>query len=686
MTYTASYNAQDQLTRYGMDGLLIPARTEYYWDDDKRPTRVEYPDGGDVAYTYDPDKGRLDTVTYQRCAYAEGVEDTSCAVERTIAYGYEITPAQRLSSVVATTEERSESIAYAYNGMLPLTETMSGTVNGTISYEHNGFFEMSGIVVNGKRVDYTYDKDGLLTGAGDLTISRNAASGLVDWTNIGAVTTTNGYSYGEISNQRTEVGAYNRYTYYIDQRDAVGRITWKSEVIGDTVHQYGYRYNSRGWLEEVRRIDEEGNDTAIFFALYDKNGNRTAVMSPYYKHNGGSAAYDPQDRLVTYGDYRYEYTAAGALSKKKDDNHTWYDPSDDKITTYRYDQGGNLLEVNLPNGKEIEYTYDALNRRIAKRVDGTTAYKLLYSGQLAPVARLDEENRVVEQYIYGTRVNVPEYMEKEGRKYRFVTDHRGSVRLVVDTHDGKVMQRTDYDESGMIIGETLETGWQPVIFGYAGGLQDRDTGLIRFGARDYDPEVGRWTSKEPLGFNGSSNFYVYAHNDPVNFIDPTGLWDWGSFGEGLLEGLENMAVGAGVGLLLVATLPASTVVAISGTLGVLGAGLLGWETGQTLYDFLTKELCPEEDEELSQKAGNLVIGLLSLGLNKWFGAKKNEIEGENWKVAPFGNRTDHPTGKYPHYHRRGIDPTSGKTVVGQGIGRHRPWDTRQTDQSFLDRF
>ncbi|GEM_PF-3503642 len=155
--------------------------------------------------------------------------------------------------------------------------------------------------------------------------------------------------------------------------------------------------------------------------------------------------------------------------------------------------------------------------------NGNYEYKLLYSGQLSPIARLNDEDRVVEEYVYGSRVNVPEYMIKDGRKYRFITDHRGSVRMVVDTHDGNIMQRTDYDEFGLIIDEDLAENWTPVLFGYAGGLQDRDTGLIRFGARDYDPMVGRWTSKEPLGFNGSSNFYVYANNDPVNFVDINGL-------------------------------------------------------------------------------------------------------------------------------------------------------------------
>jgi RHS repeat-associated protein len=88
------------------------------------------------------------------------------------------------------------------------------------------------------------------------------------------------------------------------------------------------------------------------------------------------------------------------------------------------------------------------------------------------------------------------------------------------------MQRTDYDEFGLIIDEDLAENWTPVLFGYAGGLQDRDTMLIRFGARDYDPMVGRWTSKEPLGFNGASNFYVYAENDPVNKVDPSGNLAW----------------------------------------------------------------------------------------------------------------------------------------------------------------
>jgi hypothetical protein len=60
--------------------------------------------------------------------------------------------------------------------------------------------------------------------------------------------------------------------------------------------------------------------------------------------------------------------------------------------------------------------------------------------------------------------------------------------------------------------------------------------------------------------------------------------------------------------------------------------------------------------------------------------------GRNVRIAPVGNRTGHPLGELPHYHRRGIDAVSGNTVPGQGIGRHRPWEMKSTDKSFWSRF
>lgn len=61
-----------------------------------------------------------------------------------------------------------------------------------------------------------------------------------------------------------------------------------------------------------------------------------------------------------------------------------------------------------------------------------------------------------------------------------------------------------------------------------------------------------------------------------------------------------------------------------------------------------------------------------------------ELGSKYFRLALFGNRTGHPTGKYPHYHRRVQE--NGKTLPGQSDKRHRPWDHKETDKSFWDRF
>lgn len=70
------------------------------------------------------------------------------------------------------------------------------------------------------------------------------------------------------------------------------------------------------------------------------------------------------------------------------------------------------------------------------------------------------------------------------------------------------------------MGRVNNPGFQP--FGFVGGIYDRDTGLVRLGARDYDPVTGRWTAKDPAGFEGGENFYLYGAGDPVNAVDVTG--------------------------------------------------------------------------------------------------------------------------------------------------------------------
>src|SRR3990172_6149810 len=109
-----------------------------------------------------------------------------------------------------------------------------------------------------------------------------------------------------------------------------------------------------------------------------------------------------------------------------------------------------------------------------------------------------------------------------GASYRIVSDHLGSPRLVIESMSGTMVQRLDYDEFGNVLNDT-NPGFQP--FGFAGGLYDTQTKLVRFGARDYDAETGRWTAKDPILFAGGDTLlYGYVQNDPINFSDPMGLW------------------------------------------------------------------------------------------------------------------------------------------------------------------
>jgi RHS repeat-associated protein len=78
-----------------------------------------------------------------------------------------------------------------------------------------------------------------------------------------------------------------------------------------------------------------------------------------------------------------------------------------------------------------------------------------------------------------------------------------------------------FDEFGNVLSDT-NPGFQP--FGFAGGIYDVHTSLLRFDARDYDPSTGGWTEKGPIGYNaGDFNLYAYVNNNSITHIDPSGL-------------------------------------------------------------------------------------------------------------------------------------------------------------------
>jgi len=209
----------------------------------------------------------------------------------------------------------------------------------------------------------------------------------------------------------------------------------------------------------------------------------------------------------------YDYTANGELARKTDN-------STGDATTYDYDVLGNLRSVLLPDGTLIEYVIDGQNRRVGKKINGVLVQQFLYQDQLRIAAELNENGNIISHFVYMNGKNIPVYMVRNGIVYRIIVDHLGSPRHVIDVFTGNDIQQIDYSETGNIIMDT-NPGFQP--FGFAGGLYDRDTGLTRFGVRDYDPVTGRWASKDPIGFEGGDpNLYGYVASDPINFKDSGG--------------------------------------------------------------------------------------------------------------------------------------------------------------------
>lgn len=480
--HSFAYSSVDLLSIYSAPVVGSEAnQTSYTYNLDRQLTRVARPDGQAVDIGYDP-AGRPSTLTLARGS---------------INYAYDAVTGN-LSSISAPD---GAHLAYVYDGQLPMSETWSGPLIGSVKRTYDNDFRVTSIGTNrSKAINLKYDQDGLLRRAGDLVLSRHTQNGLLLGSHLGQLEDTYAYNtFAEPINYQATFRGSPLYAIHYT-RDRLGRIKTKTETTGGETDIFAYSYDVAGRLVKVKK-----DGVVLSRYTYDSNGNRLSVKRGTKTVTG---SYDEQDRLIQYGNKTYVYTANGDLVVAGK-------------TNYQYDALGNLLNVTLPNSTQIAYLVDGRNRRIGKQVNGTLVQGFLYQDSVKPIAELGGSNNVRSRFVYATRVNVPDYMIKGGVTYRIITDQLGSPRLVVDVATGRVAQRMDYDEFGKVINDT-RPGFQP--FGFAGGLYDRDTKLVRFGARDYDAETGRWTAKDPILFEGrDANLYAYVVNDPVNFTDSTGL-------------------------------------------------------------------------------------------------------------------------------------------------------------------
>lgn len=442
---------------------------------------------------------------------------------------------------------------YSYDGGLVTRIAVIGAVTGAVAYTYDNDFRVQSETLNGtEAIAFGYDADGLLTNAGLCRIDRAAASGFIERTalsNVSDLIAFNGHN--EITNFTVDTNGYVAFSIAC-ARDVLGRVTNETVHIEGVAVAYSYVYDGAGRLAAMV-TNGAGIGTNIY--AYDDNGNLTNWVENSEQF---SALYDGQDRIErlvrgTSATNLYQYNSAGDLTNKT----TGAD-----VTAYNWDGAGNLMSVVLPGGTNISYRVDALGRRVAKYVDGVFTQGFLYGAGQMPVAELDHRTNLVSRFIYAGTNGPLLYIARGDGLYRVIADRLGSPRIVIQAATMSVAQRIDYDVWGRVVYDS-NPGFQP--FGFAAGLYDQDTHLVKFGARDYDPESRRWTARDPAGFTeGEANLYAYCANDPVNLADTSGLGpnkpngpNWGVIGTGLLQ------VGAGIAQTLV------------GGTGLLGGG---WAT------------------------------------------------------------------------------------------------------------
>ena len=177
----------------------------------------------------------------------------------------------------------------------------------------------------------------------------------------------------------------------------------------------------------------------------------------------------------------------------------------------------------------VSYSYDVLGRRTS-RAEGTNVEHYVCDGNQV-VADLDENGNLLRSYVWGAGIDnllaLSVYSPSGTNTYYALKDHLNTIHALIDV-SGQIIERYEYDTWGRTTvfntaGDELPVSAIGNRYCFQGREIEWTTGLYYFRARWYDPVVGRWLSKDPIGISGGLNLYAFCGNNPVNFTDPLGL-------------------------------------------------------------------------------------------------------------------------------------------------------------------
>jgi RHS repeat-associated protein len=532
------------VTRYDYDingklAKVIDAETndtEYAYDLFDRLTETKYVDNSTETYSYDKNSN-LYVLTRPSAAT---ITHTYDALNRLTAKDYgdstpDITYSYDLGSRMLAADNSVSLIDFTYDD---LDRIESDTQYLNSSYRVLGYVYDDGgrrerlTYPSTKIVNYTYDdnnrldlvKIGVTTLADyDYDVLNRRAQKTLSYpaTDQAAV-----YTF-DIGNQLTNIinkvlPSTNIATYAYTDFDAVGnREEMQRTYLNGSAASTNYTYNDLYELSGTSGVQSHSY-------AYDKVGNRTTVDSVNYTDNT-----------------RNQYTAVGGTNYT---NSTNGNITSDGTSTFGYDAENRLVSFDTTgSSNDATYAYDALGRRVKKTVNSTSTF-FVYDGDDI-IADYSSAGTLLREYIHGDKVDEILAMQAGTNTYYYHYDGLGSVTEITDD-TGSIIENYTYDPFGA---PSVTTSTINNRYRFTGREYDEESGLYHYRARAYSPTIGRFMQRDPIGYydgmnlyryvdsvgklNLETNLYGYTANDPINRIDPLGLY-W-------LEDLSNFSAGFG---------------------------------------------------------------------------------------------------------------------------------------------
>jgi RHS repeat-associated protein len=530
-----AYDRRGDLTR------IVEAngrRTAFEYDGSRRLARVAHPDGTYTGYAYAND--RLLSVA-NRDVVRRFEYDAAGRVAR-IRHGNAGASVYRYDTQGRVVEARTSTVStvhtYHPDGRVAAIRQSheSVAIELCLEYDAAGRLAEFRLPGGGPPIRYTWDEKGRphTVALGEEPLARFE---YLDGTASSRVHLRNGVV------EETEADP-------VDRRPVLRLIRTDSEFLFERAHAYGpegfpasdgvrrYEYDA---LDRLIGVEETGQRWRY---LYDAQDNRIGADEPGGRH---SYRYDADNRLVEVAgkdSCRISYDDFGRPVRKDSPEGRW---------TYRYNDAGQLLEARRRGDVVARFTYDHKGRLAATRAAGRSE-RYLYGPDDQLVAVTDEKGYPLRLYVWTPLGLLAEIhgIAGTGSVAFHHQDHRGTRHLVTG-EDGRVAARWEYDPFGLPSGPS-----QPYLPMFGGRVWYPEVGLYYFGARWYDPRLGRFLTPDtytgrpdderlvhpcrPAGSQALArsqiladwlkqprvrNRYAFCANDPVGRIDPNGHWSFG---------------------------------------------------------------------------------------------------------------------------------------------------------------